>query len=87
MVSSDFPQHPVVYPNKSGKVHRVLNGAFKFNGTSLNKTVLLESGPAPKFSFCFFAIPSAQAAISADKEGMVLQVGVLALVQHALSFL
>ena len=30
-----LPHHPVVNPNKPGKVRRVLNGASKFHGTSL----------------------------------------------------
>ena len=34
-----FPHHPVVDPNKSGKVRRVLNEASKFHGTSLNKSL------------------------------------------------
>ena len=33
--------HPVVNPNKPGKVRRVLNGAPKFHGTSLNKSLLV----------------------------------------------
>ena len=36
-----LPHHPVVNPNKPGKVRRVLNGASKFHGTSLNKTLLV----------------------------------------------
>ena len=38
-----LPQHPVVNPNKQGKVRRVLNGAAKFHGASLNKSLL--TGP------------------------------------------
>ena len=34
-------QHPVVNPNKPGKVRRVLNGASKFHGASLNKSSLV----------------------------------------------
>ena len=33
--------HPVVNPNKPGKVRRVLNGTSKFYGTSLNKSLLV----------------------------------------------
>ena len=29
-----LPHHPVVNPNKRGKVHRIFNGASKFNGIS-----------------------------------------------------
>ena len=35
-----LPHHPVINPNKPGKVRRVLNGAAKFHGTSLNKSLL-----------------------------------------------
>ena len=37
------PHHPLINPNKPGKVGRVLNGAAKFHGTSLNKSLL--TGP------------------------------------------
>ena len=36
-----LPHHPVVSPNEPGKVQRVLNGASKFHGTSLNKSLLV----------------------------------------------
>ena len=36
-----FPHHPVVKPNKPGKVRRALNWASKFHGTSLNKSLLV----------------------------------------------
>ena len=35
--------HPVLNPNKPGKLRRVLNGAEKFHGASLNKSLL--TGP------------------------------------------
>ena len=38
-----LPHHPVINPNKPGKVRRVLNGAANFHGTSLNKSLL--TGP------------------------------------------
>ena len=31
-----LPHHPVFHPHKPGKVRRVLNGAAKFHGVSLN---------------------------------------------------
>ena len=36
-----LPHHPVVNPNKPSEVRRVLNGASKFHGTSLNKSLLV----------------------------------------------
>ena len=38
-----LPHHPVVNPHKPGKVRRVLNGAVKFQGHSLNNSLL--TGP------------------------------------------
>ena len=38
-----LPHHPVVHPHKPGKVRRVLNGAAKFQGQSLNNALL--TGP------------------------------------------
>ena len=38
-----LPHHLVINPNKPVKVRRVLNGAAKFHGTSLNKSLL--TGP------------------------------------------
>ena len=38
-----LPHHPVIHPNKPGKVRRVLNGAAKFQGSSLNNALL--TGP------------------------------------------
>ena len=36
-----LPHHPVVKPNKPGKVRRVLNEASKLHGTTLNKSLLV----------------------------------------------
>ena len=38
-----LPHHPVVNPNKPGKVRRVLNGVSRFRGKSLNSCLL--TGP------------------------------------------
>ena len=38
-----LPHHPVFHPHKPGKTHRVLNGAAKFHGVSLNSKFL--TGP------------------------------------------
>ena len=50
-----LPHQPVIDPNKPGKVRRVLNGAAKFHGASLNKSLL--SGPdlLQNLITCFFA--------------------------------
>ena len=50
-----LPHHPVVNPNKPRKVHRVLNVAFKFHGTFLSKSLLVDLDLLQKliFSFCY----------------------------------
>ena len=72
-----LPYQPVVHPHKSAKVRRVLNGAAKFQGQSLNNALLV--GPDSHQSlvpilFRFRQYPHAE---SADIEGMFLQVGVI----------
>ena len=47
-----LPHHPVVNRNKPGKLRRVLNGASKFHGTSLNKSLLV--GPDLLQTLCSF---------------------------------
>ena len=79
--------HPVVIPNKPGKVRHVLNEASKLDGTSLNKSLLV--GPdilqnlvlvVPRFCQHHFAV-------SVDFGGMFLQVGVPLEDQSSLRFL
>ena len=48
-----LPHHPVVKPYKPGKVRRVLNGASKFHGPSLNKSLLVV---ADLFQYLFFVL-------------------------------
>ena len=47
-----LPHHPVINPNKPAKVRRVLNGAAKFQGTSLKKSLLTGPDFAPKPNPC-----------------------------------
>ena len=72
-----LPYHPVSNPSKPGKVRRVLKGDTKFHGASLNKSLL--TGPdllqnpiylLPRFRQHLYAV-------SADIDGMLIQVGVL----------
>ena len=69
-----LPHHPVLNPNKPGKVRRVLNGAAKFRGTSLNNSLL--TGPDLLQNLIHVLLRSRQHefAVSADIEGMFLQV-------------
>ena len=73
-----LPHHPVLNPKKPGKVRRVLNGASKCHGASLNKSLLV-GWISFKSSFLYL--------VSADIEGMFLQVGVSEEDQHSLRFL
>ena len=79
--------HPVVKPNKPGKVRRVLNGAFTFHGTSLNKSLLVGPDLHQISIFVLLRFCLHKYAVSADIEGMFLQVGVLARDQISLRFL
>ena len=82
-----FPHHPVVNPHKPGKVRRVLNGAAKFQCHSLNNSLL--TGPDLLQSLIHILIRFRQYpyAVSADIEGMFLQVGVIPEDRPSLRFL
>ena len=82
-----LPYHPVVHPHKRGKVRRVLNGAARFQGQSLNDALL--TGPDLLQSLKNIRVQFRQHkyAVSADIEGMFLQVGVIPKDQPSLRFL
>ena len=79
--------HPVVIPNKPGKVRWVKNGAAKIQGASFNK--LLATGPDLLQNLIYVLLRFRQHpfAVSADIEGKFLQVGVLPYDQPSLRFL
>ena len=77
----------VVNPKQPGKVRRVLNGASKFHGTSLNKSLLVGPDLLQNLSFVLLRFQQNKYAVSADTEGIFLQVGVLARNQILLRFL
>ena len=81
-----LPHHPVMNPNKPGKVRRVLNGASKFPGVSLNNVLLTGPDLLQKLIHTLIRFRQHQIAVSADIEGMFLQVGVLLSDQPALRF-
>ena len=81
-----LPHHPVMNPNKPGKVRRVLNGDSKFQGISLNKGLLTGPDLLQKFIHTLIRLRQHQIAVSADIEGMFLQVVVLPTDQRALRF-
>ena len=82
-----LPHHPVVNPKMPGKVRRVLNGASKFHGASLIKFLLLGPDLLQNLSFVLLRFLQHKYAVSADIEGILLQVGVLACDQISLHFL
>ena len=81
----NLPHHTVVNPNQPNKMRRVLIGAPKFHASPINISLwtgldLLQR--LAHISFCQY-----QLAVSADMEGMLLQVGVLPEDQPCLKFL
>ena len=72
-----LPHHPVVNPNKPGKVRKVLNGAAKFHVASLDKSILTGPDWLQNLINVFLRFRQHPFAVSADIEGMFLQVGVL----------
>ena len=82
-----LPHQPVLNPNKPGKVRRVLNGASKFHGASLNKSLLTGPDLLQNLIYVILRFRQHPYAISADIEGMFLLVGVLPSNQPSLRFL
>ena len=69
--------HTVVNPNKSNKMRMVLKGAAKFQGTSLNKSLLTGHDLLQRLTHTLIRFRQYQYVVSADIECMFLQVGVL----------
>ena len=82
-----LPHHPVLNPNKPGKVRRVLNGAAKFHGASLNKSLPIGPDLLRNLIYVLHRFRQHPYAISADIDGMFLQFGVLPSYQPSLRFL
>ena len=82
-----LPHHPVINRKKPGKVRRVLNGAAKFHGTSLNKSLLNGPDLLQNLIHVLLRFRQNQFAVSADIEGMFLQVGIPDCDQPSLRFL
>ena len=81
-----LPHHPVFHPHKPGKVRRVLNGAAKFPGHSLNNALLTGPDLLQSLIHVLLRFRQYQHAVSADIEGMFLQVGVIPADQPSLCF-
>ena len=82
-----LPHHPVVNPKKPIKLRLVLNGASKFHGTSLNKSILVGLDLLQNIISVLLRFYQHKYAVSADIEGMFIEVGVLARDQISLHFL
>ena len=81
------PHHPALNPNKPGKVWRVLNGASRFHGISLNNSLLVGPDLLQNLLFVLMRFREHKYAIFADIEGMFMQVGLLESDQRSLRFL
>ena len=82
-----LPHHPVVNPITLGKARRVLNGAVKFHGASLKKSLLTGPYLLQNLIYVLLRFRQHPFAVSADTEGMFLKVGVLPCDQPSLRFL
>ena len=82
-----LPHHAVANPHKPGKVRRVLNGASKFQGHSLNNSLLTGPDLLQSLLHVLFRFREHSYAVSADIEAMFKQVGVLLEGQRSLRFL
>ena len=82
-----LPHHPVINPNKPGKARRVLNGAATFQKQSLNSSLLTGPDLLQNLLSIILKFRQHAYAVSADIEGMFLQVGVPEPDQASLRFL
>ena len=82
-----LPHHPVINPNKPGKVRRLLSGAEKFHSTSLNKSLITGPDLLHNLTHALLGFRQHQFAVSADIEGMFPQLGVPDCDQPSLRFL
>ena len=74
----------IVNTNKPGKVRTILNGAAKFHGASLNKSLLTGSDLLQNLIYVLLRFRQHPFAVSADIDGMFPQVGVLSYDQPSL---
>ena len=82
-----LPHHPVINSNKPGKISRVLIGAAKFHGISLKRSLLTGPVLLQRLIHTLIRFRQHKYAVSADIEGMFLQVGVPLADQPRLRFL
>ena len=81
-----LPHQPVINRNKLGKVPSATDGAAQFHGTSFNKSSLTSPDLLQNLIHVLLRFHQHQFAVSADIEGMFLQVGVFDCEQPSLRF-
>ena len=72
-----LPHHPVLNPNKSGKVRRVCNAASQYTGVCLNDKQLAGPDLLHDLMVTIFRFREKPVALTADIESIFLQVQVL----------
>ena len=82
-----LPHQTVINPNKPRKIRRVLNGAAKFHGTSLNRSLLTGPDRLQRLIHTLIRFRQHKYAICADIQCMFLQVGFQLADQPCLRFL
>ena len=82
-----LPHHPVINPNKTGKIRMLLNGVAKFHGTSFNKCLLTGPDLLQRLIHTLIRFRQHKYAVASNTEGMFLQVGVPIADQPCLRFL
>jgi hypothetical protein len=82
-----LPHHPVLNPNKPGKVRRVCDAASKLNGSSLNDHLIAGPDLLNSLTGVFMRFREEKIALSADIEAMFNQVAVPKDDQSVLRFL
>ena len=82
-----LPHRPVFHPHKPGKVRRVFNGAAKIHGVSLNSKLLTCPDLLQTLIHVLMQFRQHPFAVSADLEGMFLQVSVIPEDRPSLRFL
>ncbi|XP_075247137.1 uncharacterized protein LOC142340448 [Convolutriloba macropyga] len=82
-----LPHHPVVNPNKPGKVRRVANAAAKFRGQSLNSNLITGPDSLNNLVGILLRFRENPVAILSDVEGMFMQIAIRHEDQSALRFL
>ena len=71
-----LPHHPVLNPNKPGKIRRVCNAASEYRGTSLKKQLMIGPDLLQNLLGIIFRFRQGEIALSSDIEAMFLQIKV-----------